>query len=352
MRDALERAVLGGLRRPPCVVSFSGGRDSSAVLALSAAVARREGLPPPVPVSLRFPGADGADESGWQELVVRHLGLVDWDRVELSELDLVGPVATSVLRRHGLLWPPNTYFHEPMLERAASGSLLTGIDGDGLFEGSRWVRSPGTRRRERASHAARLLAARLPAAARAAVVRRRWTPSDWVRAEAWPAICRHLMSAWEPEPYRWDERVRWWSARRYLASITWSLTVLADRHDVRVVHPLADPTFLGALARNGGAAGLGDRTAAMRALFADLLPDAVLARGSKAYFDGAVWTDQACAFARGWDGQGLDDDLVDPERVRAAWLAPMPLFTAAGLLQQAWLRTSGLSLHGHQDVAA
>src|SRR5687768_13796753 len=54
-REALEQAVLVGLMRPPCVVSFSGGRDSSAVLAIAAHVARREGLPLPIPVSLRFP---------------------------------------------------------------------------------------------------------------------------------------------------------------------------------------------------------------------------------------------------------------------------------------------------------
>ena len=32
------------LQRGPCLVSFSGGRDSSAVLAVATAVARREGL--------------------------------------------------------------------------------------------------------------------------------------------------------------------------------------------------------------------------------------------------------------------------------------------------------------------
>jgi asparagine synthase (glutamine-hydrolysing) len=130
-RAALERAVLPALRRGPCLVSFSGGRDSSAVLAVAVAVARREGLPLPVPVTHRFPSASETDEAAWQEQVIAQLGLEDWMRIELaSELDAIGSVATAVIERHGLLWPCNTYFHEPIFEAAAGGSVLTGIGGD------------------------------------------------------------------------------------------------------------------------------------------------------------------------------------------------------------------------------
>ena len=89
---ALERAVLPALRRPPCLVSFSGGRDSSAVLAVAAYAAARHGLPAPIPATNRFPGAAEADESAWQERVIAHLGLSDWLRLDLGdELDVVGP---------------------------------------------------------------------------------------------------------------------------------------------------------------------------------------------------------------------------------------------------------------------
>ena len=54
---ALEEAILPALRRPPCLVSFSGGRDSSCVLAAATRAARREGLQPPVPVTLRVSNA-------------------------------------------------------------------------------------------------------------------------------------------------------------------------------------------------------------------------------------------------------------------------------------------------------
>ena len=141
-RAELEAAILPALRRSPCLVSFSGGRDSSAVLAVAVAVARREGLQAPIPVTHRFPAAAGTDESAWQEKVITHLGLDDWLRVELSsELDAVGPVATSVMERHGLLWPCNTYFHDPIFEAASGGAVLTGIGGDEAFMGSPWDRA-------------------------------------------------------------------------------------------------------------------------------------------------------------------------------------------------------------------
>src|SRR3954453_21831281 len=66
-REALEEVVGEALARPPCLVGFSGGRDSSAILALATYVARREGLPLPVPATYVFPGIRKADESSWQD---------------------------------------------------------------------------------------------------------------------------------------------------------------------------------------------------------------------------------------------------------------------------------------------
>ncbi len=137
--EAFETAVLPALRRPPCVVSFSGGRDSSAALAVATSVARREGLEPPVAFTLRFPGAPMTEENEWQAPVVRHLKLNDWEIRELSdEIDLVGQHAAPVLRRHGVLFPYNAFMHKPLLEAARGGSLLSGVGGDHLFQTWRW----------------------------------------------------------------------------------------------------------------------------------------------------------------------------------------------------------------------
>ena len=99
-RAALELVVRRALQRPPCGVAFSGGRDSSLVLAIATHVARRDGLPDPVPITRVFPAIVEADEQEFQETVVRHLGLHDWHRVVFEdELDVVdlSLLATSSL---------------------------------------------------------------------------------------------------------------------------------------------------------------------------------------------------------------------------------------------------------------
>ncbi len=79
LRDALRPA----LRQAPCVISFSGGRDSSLLLAVAVDLAAREGHAPPVAVTFRYPGDHDSDESSWQHLVVDHLRAAghrfDWE---------------------------------------------------------------------------------------------------------------------------------------------------------------------------------------------------------------------------------------------------------------------------------
>ena len=139
--SALERACVPALRGGRCFVSFSGGRDSSLVLAAAASAARRHGLPLPIPITNRFPQVGHTHEHEWQELAVRELGMEEWVRLELTdELDVLGDLATRGLRRHGLLWPFNVHFHAPMFDVARGGTLLTGIGGDEALGSSRWAR--------------------------------------------------------------------------------------------------------------------------------------------------------------------------------------------------------------------
>ncbi|MGH3443244.1 MAG: asparagine synthase-related protein, partial [Nitriliruptorales bacterium] len=72
---ALEEVLLPVLREPPCFVLFSGGRDSSALLAVAVQLARREALPLPVPITKIYPGHQEADEGRWQEQVIRSIGV-------------------------------------------------------------------------------------------------------------------------------------------------------------------------------------------------------------------------------------------------------------------------------------
>jgi len=341
-RAALAAELVGALACSPCVVSFSGGRDSSAVLAAAVEVARREGLPDPVPVTLRFAGIASTEESGWQELVIRHLRVSEWERIVVrDELDLLGPVAEAALTAHGLLWPPNAYLHVPILERARGGCVLTGFDGDGLFGYWRWERAQSVlhcRVRPEPRDALRVALALAPAR-----VRQRWMRPDvvaatpWLRAEARAELAKHARADAAREPRPWDRRITYYRQRRYLRLTVRSLELLAEKRGVEVRHPLLAQPFLAALASDGGPAGYGDRTTAMRALFADALPLDLLTRPRKAEFGRALWRSKARAFAESWDGTGVDDELVDPEQVRVAWSAPSPWFGANTLLHVAWL---------------
>src|SRR5687767_11444455 len=91
VREVLEELLVPALSRTPCLVAFSGGRDSSALLAMATRVARRARLEPPVPITLRLKKHPRTWESEWQEETVRYLGLDDWEIISLDyELDTLG----------------------------------------------------------------------------------------------------------------------------------------------------------------------------------------------------------------------------------------------------------------------
>lgn len=341
-RRALEDAVRPALSRPPCLVSFSGGRDSSAVLAVAAHVARRDGLRQPVPWTARFPAVAEAEETAWQERVVAHLGLSDWVRRDAhEEFDLVGPVAGAVLRRHGVLYPPNVFFHAEAFAAAAGGSVLTGAGGDALLGGWRARRLGEVARGNRLPRArdAKLVS---PAPLRRTVVTRRLRGDlRWLTAHAAQRAATALAAERVAEPRSWRARVFWEQRRRVRVLGDRAYALLARDAGVLACHPLVDPGFAGALGRAGGCRGLGDRTAIMRLLFADLLPDDVLARQTKAGFDAIFWNTASRSFAQRWTGRGLDDSLVDPDALRAEWAREPPRYRTALLLQQAWLAEEG-----------
>lgn len=340
--SVLEAAILPALLKPPCLVSFSGGRDSSAVLAVATKVARREGLQLPVPMTLRYPDIPEADETEWQESVIAYLHISDWDRREITEeLEMLGPVALEVLRRHGLLWPTNAYVHEPMIERASGGSFLTGWDGDGLLGGWRWRQLGdvlGRRARPSGRTFFNLMHVASPRPVRRAVTARRHSLSmPWLRPAAAARIERNWLMDKVAEPIFWAPRVKWWRERRYVQSGEESLMQLAADHDVSMCNPFLDERFLAELGAAAPRVGVGDRTALMTFLFSDLLPPPVLSRASKALFVKAFWGEATREFLRSWDGSGVDEDLVDPDALAATWAADSPSGQTALLLHSVWL---------------
>lgn len=342
-RSAVEQAVRGRLARPPCAVAFSGGRDSSTVLAVAAAVARSHGLAPPIPVTNRFPLARTTDEGRWQEQVVRHLGLDDWVRLEWTdELDMLGPYGTRVLRRHGPLMPFNAHFLEPLLEYVRGGSLLTGIGGDELMAPS--VRPVLSRllfagRRPRRRQVSELATEMAPRRLRTWVMAREVpiVGFRWLR----PAARRHIARDYARDlarwPLRWDRSVRMLWRCRHLQCIRSTLHALGQAHDVRVGSPFLEPEVLSAYALSAGRAGPPERGTALVELVGDLLPEEVLRRKQKAAFDAPFFNVHARRFARSWSGRGMDAQLVDAEQLAAEWRSAEPSPNSYTLLQQAWL---------------
>lgn len=349
-REAMEAAIISALQRPPCVVSFSGGQDSSAVLAVATDVARRHGTPLPVPVTLRCRADRRSDESRWQEQVVRHLRLDDWERIEIDdELDIVGPYAGRVLRRHGPLWPFNTHFHLPIFDHAAGGSALTGVGGDQLFWRRRnWRVSmvlaghvrPGVR------DIPRVIRATGPQFLRMAELRaRRAFPAKlpWLSPRVRRVVRRAWLRAVAAEPARYDDAVRetWWHNRVRLINDT-SLALVARDVDTAVHHPLEDPAFIAAVLARVGGVGYRTRVHAMRDLFADLLPPVVVERRSKAMFDRVFWNEHSRAFGRSWDGTGVDAGLVNVDVLRDLWSQADLIHNLTWMMfQTAWLAADG-----------
>ena len=340
-RQALEAALLPALARPPCVVAFSGGRDSSLLLAVAADVARREGLAPPVPLTLRFPESPTAEESEWQELVIRHIGIDDWLRQEIhDELDFVGPVAQRTMLRHGLLWPANLHFVGPPAAQAAGGSLVTGVGGDRVLSSGPDDLLGRARVRANARNLVRGAYRSLPARARAPHhARRVRADAPWLRAPAVDAVVERLLT--EPwEPRHSDARLDHVHRERLHALTRHGVDLLAKDEGAHAVIPFLDAGFLASLANFLGARGIGGRTAVMRKLSGDLLPERLVTRPTKAVFPEAYCNRHTRDFVRTWPGDGVDDELVDVERLRALlgdgtdhrWLG-----RSAILIQSAWL---------------
>lgn len=351
---ALERSLLRALRDPPCHLGFSGGRDSSALLAVATRVARRENLPDPIPSTLRFAGAARTQEEDWQNLVIGHLGLPEWICHEVThELDLVGPTATAIMLRDGLPYPYNLHLLVPLIERARGGSFVTGLGGDQVLNRA----GPNLDVLARRARPTRRDVLRIGATIAPRPLRRRMFRSrigltfPWLRPDA----NRQLTRAWLEQdirwPLRWDKLVGELSRSRILRHTVRRIAGVGTSIGVTMHHPFADSEFILALAREAGPAGFASRTAAFDALFGDLLPAELISRSTKASFNEVLWTRHTRSFLDAIDEDVLQqalavldlDALVDPQALWAHWNGAAPLANSFLLLQACWLALSGSS---------
>jgi Asparagine synthase len=337
---ALSQAMIPYLERPPCLVSFSGGRDSSIVLAVATAVARREGLEAPIPITYRFPAAPETDESNWQELVIRHVCPPDWIlQAFTDEFDFIGPLAREGLLRHGVTYPPAAFDRLPMLREARDGTLLMGLGGDELLRSWRWVRTASVlagRVRPAPRDVLRLGAAVAPARVRSSALRR-IVPLDlpWLRPDAAEAVKQMFYSYLAAEPFRWDERTRWRARRRDISVAVRGFDLVAEGTGAAIAHPLLAPRFLATLARAGGSLGFGGLADVMRAHFGSVLPKELIARPSKTYFDDVFWGPHSREFMRTWAAESVPIEFVDRRGLLETWRQGKLL--GATVLQALWL---------------
>jgi asparagine synthase (glutamine-hydrolysing) len=352
LRQAVEEVVCRSLLRPPCGVAFSGGRDSSLILALATHVARREGLPEPIAITKVFPDVPDAEESEWQNLVVRHLGVREWERIDIrEELDVLGPLAADRLTQHGVVWPVTTHADIPMLDLIKGGSLIDGEGGDDVLGVEPHRIAPlnvlfRSSRRPSRSLVRASLRALAPPRVRSARLARHFdyeSASPWLRPEANREFLAAVARKEREQPLRFSSSVRLVTQRRVYTEGLRTRRFFARRWDVEYEAPLLHPDVVDACAREGGWLGRGTRTATLRALVPDLLPDAVLSRTSKAAFNDVYWSRHAQHFADQWTGDGIDRELVDVDQLRDLWRSDGHKVRTKPLLQQAWLASTGSS---------
>lgn len=345
-RQALNEILRASVSTSPCYVLFSGGRDSSVLLAAAVTVARAVGADDPIPVTGIHPDDPESDEREWQDRVLTHLQIGHRVVKEFhGEQSLLSESSVASLAANGLIWPPAVHVQGAFVAELPAGSLVTGEGGDTYIGARRITPFAAAVRAHRPRASVR--------EARALMHRDKQTMVDaFVAASPWLTpvgrdAARELIVTIPREPLPWS--------RALLATTRLRTQIMAEENFVALlgglgfptVNPLAHPRFVAALAREGGRLGLGYRTQMFRRLFCDLLPDDVLARTTKASFNTARWGVRERQFAEVWTGAGVDPEYIDAERLRDDWLSENPSPLGDLHLHAGWLADHELPFDGH-----
>jgi hypothetical protein len=177
----------------------------------------------PVAVTNFFPTDAASAESEWQEVVIRHIGPTDWERLKFTdELDVIGPVAQPALREWGPCFPFNGHFGLPAISLARHGCYLTGIGGDEVFQLSERNRLGAVltgRERPGRRHLRSGALALLPSRARRHYYQRRMPELPWLKPDARNELKRRIAEDEARQPI-WnapDLLKDYWCDRRRLA---------------------------------------------------------------------------------------------------------------------------------------
>ncbi len=353
-RSATPRAPLDSLRSAIArvvsertFVEFSGGLDSSLVLAATVDVCRERGLPAPIPVTVRYPSAPETDESPYQQAMIDHLGLREHLIIEATdEFDLLGPAARQYLRSNGASCAARIPTRGHLYAHLEHGSvLLSGEGGDEAFRSAplaplRFVGTALATRRHR--HGAIGWIGR--------TIRDLELPSrrllrgapDWLTPAAREQLSPAYRGTFGGRGRTMASSHRAYRSRRSLIAVIDELTTQAAGHGVTYAAPLLDLTFLAELTASTPNRDFVERNYYFHQHFASVLPRAILDRTTKVTFGRPIFGPDTAAFAASWNGVGLPDDLVQPELVRRAWQHTRDGRSAL-MLQHAWMVSEGLA---------
>jgi asparagine synthase (glutamine-hydrolysing) len=334
--SVMEPALASGR----CLVAFSGGRESSWILAVATAGAREHGYPDPVPVTFRFAGGATTHATVLQEQVVSHLGLEDWEHVEIGdEFEMLGSYARRALAEAGVLFPANLFVFLPLLARARGGWLLAGGGLTDFLLYWRWAGLADVfarRRRPRRRDARDLADAVLPWRAQGTLpASRRAATMPWLREDAARAFDALAVRRATDVPLSFEAALREQRTHRCHLGTERSLNALATASGARLSMPLRDDRFMAAFASVGGRHGFGNRSSIMERVVGHLLPEN-LGRSSDGNHPNRVfYGDASRAFVERWSGNGLDTGVVDPGRLRSLWASGTFPWQATVLFQLA-----------------
>jgi hypothetical protein len=159
----------------------------------------------------------------------------------------------------------------------------------------------------------------------------------WLRPDAQQGMWALWTADVASEPLRWQQRAAWYRRLRYVRVGVESLDAVAFDSRVQVHSPFLDAGFAAALGSLPTDRRFLTRGAAMHQLFGDLLPADVLGRATKSQFGGAFFSSHSREFAASWDGEGVDEELVDPDELRRQWAKQVVDGRTYSLLQSAAL---------------
>ena len=344
--ELLEESVVRGMSEHT-IVQFSGGVDSSLVLAAATRAARARDLPPPIPFTLRY-GLDESEESSFQEELVESLGLTEWIVLDVDgEDDLLGPASRAHLLEHGMSTSARVASRDWYLSRlpVRPGSvLMSGEGGDEVLgpapyatvHGLRWALANGRQRRTALGSLRRRSISR--------VRRLRSVPDSfyapWL-TERGRTLANRVMLDDRSHPVTMKQWMRRYRSKRNLVGGIGSVTRQAERFGFRYSAPLLDLEFMAGMTASIPEHDFVNRMLVIRKHLPGLLPDSIANRTSKASFNASIFGPDTREFASTWDGSsGVPLELVDPEILRSTWLDASD--SRGGLmLQSAWLTSQG-----------